>query len=88
MNIELPNVSIYYNMFKNNNGLPQITPQIQPSIHQFWCILNELIIFVFCFLAFPSAAQKGQWLSGFFDYGSFSEIMQPWAQTVVVGRAR
>lgn len=32
--------------------------------------------------------QKGQWLSGFFDQGSFMEIMQPWAQTVVVGRAR
>uniref|UniRef100_A0A8D0FZT9 acetyl-CoA carboxylase n=1 Tax=Sphenodon punctatus TaxID=8508 RepID=A0A8D0FZT9_SPHPU len=32
--------------------------------------------------------QKGQWLSGFFDHGSFLEIMQPWAQTVVVGRAR
>ena len=46
MNIELPNVSIYYNMFKNNNGLPQITLQIQPSIHPFWCILNVLIIFV------------------------------------------
>ena len=88
MNIELPNVSTYYNMFKNNNRLPQITPQIHPSIRQFWCILNELIIFIFCFLAFPSVAQKGQWLSGFFDYGSFSEIMQPWAQTVVVGRAR
>lgn len=38
--------------------------------------------------SFSFTAQKGQWLSGFFDYGSFSEIMQPWAQTVVVGRAR
>ncbi|XP_038231848.1 acetyl-CoA carboxylase 1 isoform X3 [Dermochelys coriacea] len=36
----------------------------------------------------PSPTQKGQWLSGFFDIGSFLEIMQPWAQTVVVGRAR
>ncbi|XP_075709615.1 acetyl-CoA carboxylase 1 isoform X1 [Rhinoderma darwinii] len=36
--------------------------------------------------AHPS--QKGQWLSGFFDHGSFMEIMQPWGQTVVVGRAR
>ncbi|KAM7140030.1 acetyl-CoA carboxylase 1 isoform 3-T3 [Macrochelys suwanniensis] len=36
----------------------------------------------------PSPTQKGQWLSGFFDKGSFLEIMQPWAQTVVVGRAR
>uniref|UniRef100_A0A8C4K8Q1 acetyl-CoA carboxylase n=1 Tax=Dromaius novaehollandiae TaxID=8790 RepID=A0A8C4K8Q1_DRONO len=26
--------------------------------------------------------------SGFFDQGSFLEIMKPWAQTVVVGRAR
>ncbi|XP_020776551.2 acetyl-CoA carboxylase isoform X2 [Boleophthalmus pectinirostris] len=31
---------------------------------------------------------KGDWLSGFFDYGSFMEIMSSWAQTVVVGRAR
>ncbi|PKU35225.1 hypothetical protein llap_14471 [Limosa lapponica baueri] len=36
----------------------------------------------------PNPSQKGQWLSGFFDNGSFMEIMQPWAQTVVVGRAR
>ncbi|XP_072278499.1 acetyl-CoA carboxylase 1 isoform X2 [Pyxicephalus adspersus] len=36
----------------------------------------------------PQPSQKGQWLTGFFDYGSFMEIMQPWAQTVVVGRAR
>ncbi|XP_072389219.1 acetyl-CoA carboxylase isoform X1 [Diabrotica undecimpunctata] len=28
------------------------------------------------------------WESGFFDKGSWSEIMQPWAQTVVAGRAR
>ncbi|KAJ8379366.1 hypothetical protein SKAU_G00001440 [Synaphobranchus kaupii] len=31
---------------------------------------------------------KGAWQSGFFDYGSFMEVMQSWAQTVVVGRAR
>nr|DBA22859.1 TPA: hypothetical protein GDO54_013851 [Pyxicephalus adspersus] len=31
---------------------------------------------------------KGAWQSGFFDHGSFMEIMQRWAQTVVVGRAR
>ncbi|XP_063807912.1 acetyl-CoA carboxylase 1 [Pseudophryne corroboree] len=36
----------------------------------------------------PHPSQKGQWLSGFFDHGSFMEIMKPWAQTVVVGRAR
>lgn len=35
-----------------------------------------------------SAALKGTWQSGFFDQGSFMEIMKPWAQTVVVGRAR
>ncbi|KAK3798057.1 hypothetical protein RRG08_034617 [Elysia crispata] len=32
--------------------------------------------------------ENGAWISGFFDRGSFDEIMQPWAQTVVVGRAR
>lgn len=31
---------------------------------------------------------RGVWQSGFFDYGSFMEIMGSWAQTVVVGRAR
>lgn len=35
-----------------------------------------------------SAALKGTWQSGFFDQGSFLEIMRLWAQTVVVGRAR
>ncbi|XP_052810901.1 acetyl-CoA carboxylase-like isoform X2 [Mya arenaria] len=29
-----------------------------------------------------------EWQSGFFDKDSFQEILQPWAQTVVVGRAR
>ncbi|KAF6718949.1 Acetyl-CoA carboxylase [Oryzias melastigma] len=33
-------------------------------------------------------APKGSWQTGFFDHGSFMEIMQPWAQSVVVGRAR
>merc|ERR1712142_451517 len=29
-----------------------------------------------------------EWESGFFDHGSFREIMASWAQTVVTGRAR
>lgn len=87
MNIQM-NVSIYYNTVRNKNKLPQIIPPIQPSVCQFQCIFGELTNLIVCFLSFPSVAQKGQWLSGFFDYGSFSEIMQPWAQTVVVGRAR
>uniref|UniRef100_A0A8C4Q2H7 Acetyl-CoA carboxylase n=2 Tax=Eptatretus burgeri TaxID=7764 RepID=A0A8C4Q2H7_EPTBU len=36
----------------------------------------------------PHPADNGQWQSGFFDKGSFMEIMRPWAQTVVVGRAK
>ncbi|XP_027567061.2 acetyl-CoA carboxylase 2 isoform X1 [Pipra filicauda] len=36
----------------------------------------------------PHPSLKGVWQSGFFDQGSFMEIMKPWAQTVVVGRAR
>uniref|UniRef100_A0A8C9MV26 acetyl-CoA carboxylase n=1 Tax=Serinus canaria TaxID=9135 RepID=A0A8C9MV26_SERCA len=36
----------------------------------------------------PHPTLKGTWQSGFFDQGSFMEIMKPWAQTVVVGRAR
>ncbi|KAM9195095.1 acetyl-CoA carboxylase 2 isoform 4-T4 [Dugong dugon] len=36
----------------------------------------------------PHPTQKGAWQSGFFDQGSFREIMAPWAQTVVTGRAR
>ncbi|GAA6066847.1 acetyl-CoA carboxylase 2 isoform X1, partial [Tachysurus ichikawai] len=31
---------------------------------------------------------RGAWQSGFFDHGTFSEVMSTWAQTVVVGRAR
>lgn len=38
--------------------------------------------------SFMSLAAKGGWQSGFFDQGSFMEIMGSWAQTVVVGRAR
>lgn len=36
----------------------------------------------------PHPTLKGSWQSGFFDHGSFQEIMAPWAQTVVTGRAR
>uniref|UniRef100_G3TBG5 acetyl-CoA carboxylase n=1 Tax=Loxodonta africana TaxID=9785 RepID=G3TBG5_LOXAF len=36
----------------------------------------------------PHPTQKGAWQSGFFDQGSFREILAPWAQTVVTGRAR
>ncbi|XP_040011834.1 acetyl-CoA carboxylase isoform X1 [Xiphias gladius] len=36
----------------------------------------------------PHLTVRGAWQSGFFDYGSFMELMGSWAQTVVVGRAR
>nr|XP_048305885.1 acetyl-CoA carboxylase 2 isoform X1 [Myodes glareolus]XP_048305892.1 acetyl-CoA carboxylase 2 isoform X1 [Myodes glareolus]XP_048305901.1 acetyl-CoA carboxylase 2 isoform X1 [Myodes glareolus]XP_048305910.1 acetyl-CoA carboxylase 2 isoform X1 [Myodes glareolus] len=36
----------------------------------------------------PHPTLKSSWQSGFFDHGSFMEIMAPWAQTVVTGRAR
>ncbi|KAG7480864.1 hypothetical protein MATL_G00060810 [Megalops atlanticus] len=36
----------------------------------------------------PHPTIKGAWQSGFFDHGSFMEVMRSWAQTVVVGRAR
>ncbi|XP_049793738.1 acetyl-CoA carboxylase isoform X1 [Schistocerca nitens] len=36
----------------------------------------------------PSPTNSGEWESGFFDAGSWDEIMRPWAQTVVCGRAR
>ncbi|XP_026475191.1 acetyl-CoA carboxylase isoform X2 [Ctenocephalides felis] len=32
--------------------------------------------------------KPGEWESGFFDKDSWSEIMAPWAQTVITGRAR
>lgn len=34
------------------------------------------------------SGQTNVWESGFFDRGSWEEIMRPWAQTVVTGRAR
>ena len=36
----------------------------------------------FCFL------DTNQWESGFFDLDSFDEILQGWAKTIIVGRAR
>jgi acetyl-CoA carboxylase carboxyltransferase component len=36
----------------------------------------------------PNPDNKSEWQTGFFDKDSFNEILQPWAQTVVVGRAR
>ncbi|XP_036953486.1 acetyl-CoA carboxylase isoform X2 [Acanthopagrus latus] len=36
----------------------------------------------------PHPSVRGAWQSGFFDQGSFMEIMESWAQTVVTGRAR
>ncbi|XP_051514882.1 acetyl-CoA carboxylase 2-like isoform X2 [Myxocyprinus asiaticus] len=36
----------------------------------------------------PHPTVKGAWQSGFFDHGTFLEVMATWAQTVVVGRAR
>lgn len=48
--------------------------------HSAFCLL------FFCFLSLSDP--KGAWVNGFFDYGSFMEMMQPWAQSVVVGRAR
>lgn len=54
------------------------------SVHREPSVLTiKLLRFLLC-----SAALKGTWQSGFFDQGSFLEIMRPWAQTVVVGRAR
>lgn len=51
----------------------------------------ENVIFVYFGpdqLTLLCAAVRGTWQSGFFDHGSFMEIMESWAQTVVVGRAR
>ncbi|ODN01988.1 Acetyl-CoA carboxylase [Orchesella cincta] len=36
----------------------------------------------------PHPVNAAKWESGFFDHGTFDEIMKPWAQTVVCGRAR
>ncbi|KAK9507907.1 hypothetical protein O3M35_007669 [Rhynocoris fuscipes] len=36
----------------------------------------------------PNPNNPDSWESGFFDYGSWDEIMRPWAGTVVTGRAR
>lgn len=36
----------------------------------------------------PNPTNPGEWENGLFDRDSWSEIMEPWAQTVVTGRAR
>merc|ERR1712176_849862 len=40
------------------------------------------------FLLTGTENSKGNWLSGFFDKGSFVETLAGWAKTVIVGRAR
>lgn len=40
------------------------------------------------FIEGKTEEETGDWLSGFFDKGSFQETLSGWAQTVVVGRAR
>ena len=40
------------------------------------------------FIAGKTDEISSEWMSGFFDKGSFQETLSGWAQTVVVGRAR
>lgn len=96
-NAQLSNVPLYYNLFKTNQINKKTFPCAPVGIlNKFWLVLLCSLFFLPSFpppssdiAFFPSlSGQKGQWLSGFFDNGSFLEIMQPWAQTVVVGRAR
>ncbi|KAI4536359.1 hypothetical protein MG293_013751 [Ovis ammon polii] len=72
----------------NRSPVPVITPkdptdreiEFQPSRGPYdprWLLAGR-----------PHPTLKGSWQSGFFDQGSFKEIMVPWAQTVVTGRAR
>ncbi|TKC41406.1 hypothetical protein EI555_005588, partial [Monodon monoceros] len=72
----------------NRSPVPIITPtdpidreiEFQPSRSPYdprWLLAGR-----------PHPTLKGSWQSGFFDQGSFKEIMVPWAQTVVTGRAR
>ncbi|GFR07120.1 acetyl-CoA carboxylase [Trichonephila clavata] len=49
---------------------------------------NNLRHRLFNSVDFTISNLPGFWEDGFFDYGSFMEIMQPWAQTVICGRAR
>ena len=46
-----------------------------------------MFIRMFMYL-FNITGNADEWESGFFDRGSWDEIMLPWAQTVVCGRAR
>lgn len=48
------------------------------------CNAKIVMDLVFFFLA----ENKGVWLNGFFDRGSFVETLDGWAKTVVCGRAR
>lgn len=57
----------------------------------FYISISSLLIDFFSLLSLFSLVSldvRGVWQSGFFDHGSFMEIMESWAQTVVVGRAR
>ena len=51
------------------------------------CTCTNLLKYtkLYCFV---NLDDKNSWQKGFFDHKSFHEILQPWAQTVVTGRAR
>lgn len=60
----------------------------QSFLEFFFCFLFFLFTINMSIFSLLYKAPKGSWQNGFFDHGSFMEIMQPWAQSVVVGRAR
>jgi hypothetical protein len=52
---------------------------MRPNDHPRACLFARCVLFFW---------QEGEWVSGFFDKGSFTEYLSGWARTVIVGRAR
>ncbi|XP_041957093.1 acetyl-CoA carboxylase isoform X3 [Alosa sapidissima] len=76
-------------MPKNKTAMPPVLPPSDPVEREIEFVPTKAPYdprWLLC--GRPHPTQKGAWESGFFDYGSFMEIMGSWAQTVVVGRAR
>ncbi|KYN07737.1 Acetyl-CoA carboxylase 1 [Cyphomyrmex costatus] len=76
--------------FPKNKGapLPILSPITDPIDREIGYVPTKAAYDPRWMLEGRNCIESNVWESGFFDRGSWHEIMRPWAQTVVTGRAR
>ncbi|XP_077270819.1 acetyl-CoA carboxylase isoform X1 [Temnothorax americanus] len=76
--------------FPKNRGtpLPILLPITDPIDREIAYVPTKAAYDPRWMLEGRNCTESNVWESGFFDRGSWHEIMRPWAQTVVTGRAR